>query len=146
MKYFKIKDNKTLDLFIVNSDEQPENSVLVTDDNSNFIMPKANDIVFTEVIEGATEKDMEDLRDLEVPLKAKNMKFRLALIQEGISVNSISQYIDSMPHSTEKEQMQTLWEYADFFERKDQVLINMAKQFKIKSSKLNQIFIIANNL
>lgn len=62
MKWYKIKDNETLELFIVTSDIQPENSVLVTDDNSNFIKPKANDIVFTEVVEGATEKELQELK------------------------------------------------------------------------------------
>lgn len=57
-KYFKIKDSQTLELFIVSSDEQPENSVLVTDENSNFIKPKANNIVFTQVVEGITPEEI----------------------------------------------------------------------------------------
>ena len=57
-KYFKIKDSQTLELFIVSSNEQPENSVLVTDENSNFIKPKANNIVFTKVVEGITEEEI----------------------------------------------------------------------------------------
>jgi ribosomal protein L19 len=65
-KYFKIKDNETLDLFIVSSDEQPENSVLVTAENSNFIKPKANSIVFTEVVEGITEEEITEINNQKI--------------------------------------------------------------------------------
>jgi hypothetical protein len=60
MEWYKIKDNETLELFIVNSDEQPENSVLVTAENSNFIKPIANSIVFTEVVEGITPEEIAE--------------------------------------------------------------------------------------
>lgn len=63
MKWFKIKDNETLELFIVNSDEQPENSVLVTDENSNFIKPKANNIIFTQVVEGITPEEIAEANE-----------------------------------------------------------------------------------
>jgi 5-bromo-4-chloroindolyl phosphate hydrolysis protein len=65
-KYFKIKDNETLDLFIVISDEQPENSVLLTDENSNFIKPKANSIVFTEVVEDAAKEEIAQINNQKI--------------------------------------------------------------------------------
>jgi hypothetical protein len=66
MKFYKIKDNETLELFIVSSEEQPENSVLVTDENSNFIKPKANSIVFTEVIESATKEEIDEINNQKI--------------------------------------------------------------------------------
>ena len=80
MKWFKIKDSETLELFIVNSEEQPENSVLVTDENSNFIKPKANNIIFTEVVEGITEEEITQFEqekfnelDIEYTQKISNL-------------------------------------------------------------------------
>ena len=61
MKWYKIKDNETLELFIVSSDEQPINSVLVTDKNSTFVKPIANSIDFTEVVEGATKEEIAEM-------------------------------------------------------------------------------------
>jgi hypothetical protein len=55
------------------------------------------------------------------------MKFRLALIKVGISINAINQAINAMPESPQKEQIQTLWDFADFFERTDATLISMAQ-------------------
>jgi len=65
-RYYKIKDNETLELFIVSSDEQPENSVLVTDENSNFIKPKANSIQFTEVVEGITPEEIAEYNNKKI--------------------------------------------------------------------------------
>lgn len=80
-RYYKIKDNETLELFIVSSDEQPENSVLVTDENSNFIKPKANDVKFTKVVETATD---EEIKALETPIEEINLVERIESLQTEI--------------------------------------------------------------
>jgi len=66
MKWYKIKDNETLELFIVSSDEQPINSVLVTDENSQFVKPIANNIDFTEVVEGATKEEIAEINNKKI--------------------------------------------------------------------------------
>lgn len=63
MKYYIIINKDTLELAVVDSKYKPENSVLVTDDNIDFIIPKANNIVFTEVVEGATLQEIEDIKN-----------------------------------------------------------------------------------
>lgn len=80
----------------------------------------------------------------QVPLTAKNMKFRLALIKAGISLNAINNAINSMPDGVQKEQIQTLWEFADFFERNDAILIGMAQSLGITNEQLDNFFIISN--
>jgi hypothetical protein len=65
-KYFKIKDSETLELFIVSSDEQPINSVLVTEENSQFVKPIANSIDFTEVVEGANKEEIAEINNQKI--------------------------------------------------------------------------------
>lgn len=110
-----------------------------------FISPKYNPITDT-VYESATEEEIAEANKVLVPSEVKNMKFRLALIKNGISVNQISQTINAMPESVQKEQIQTLWEYADFFGRTDKTLNAMALQFNISENQLDQLFILANTL
>jgi len=74
MKYYIIINKDTLELAVVDSKNKPKNSVLVTDDNIDFIIPKANNILFTEVVEGAdlveynaekTQQYLESLNQLQ---------------------------------------------------------------------------------
>ena len=119
----------------------PKNSIEIT--GENFIKP-----IFSngQIIEGATEQEIAEMEKAKIPIQVKNMKFRLALIKVGMSVNQISQAIEKMPQSNVKEQIQTLWEYADYFERNDKTLVAMAVQFGITTEQLDNLFILAETL
>jgi hypothetical protein len=109
--------------------------------NKDFINPFWNG---TEWVESATSEEIEAHQRSLIPQTAKNMKFRLALIKVGISINAINQAINAMPESPQKEQIQTLWDFADFFERTDATLISMAQILGITNEQLDNFFIISN--
>jgi hypothetical protein len=75
MKFYKIKDNETLELFIVSSDEQSINSVLVTEENSQFVKPIANSVDFTEVVEGATKEEIDEINNQKIE-ELNKMQFK----------------------------------------------------------------------
>ena len=74
------------------------------------------------------------------------MKFRLALIKSGIMPSSIDSVITQMPESAMKENIFTLWNFADYLERNDASLNYMAGQFNITHEQLDEIFINGNLL
>ena len=88
MKWYKIKDNETLELFIVSSDEQPINSVLVTDENSTFVKPIANSIDFTEVVEGATKDGLQEVEEPTI------IDLRNQLIDKQTEIEELIKVID----------------------------------------------------
>lgn len=81
-----------------------------------------------------------------VPIQVKNMKFRLALIKSGIMPSSIDSIITQMPEGAMKENIFTLWNFADYLERNDASLNYMAGQFNISQEQLDNLFILANTL
>ena len=74
------------------------------------------------------------------------MKFRLALIKSGIMPSSIDSVITQMPEGAMKENIFTLWNFADYLERNDVSLNYMAGQFNITHEQLDNLFILANTL
>ncbi len=85
-----------------------------------------------------------ELIEIPIPQTAKNMRFRLALIKSGISLKAINDAINLLPDGVQKEQIQTLWEFADFFERTDATFISMAQSLGITNEQLDNFFIISN--
>lgn len=111
------------------------------DNISDFIKP---DIIDNKVVETATPEEIAESKRSLIPHTAKNMKFRLALIKSGVSIKQIEQGIEAMPDSPQKEQIKTLWDFADFFERSDKTLCAMAQNFGITSEQLDNLFILSN--
>ena len=103
------------------------------------------DIVGFELIE-ATPEEIAELNKPIVPIQVKNMKFRLALIKSGIMPSSIDTAINQMPEGAMKENVFTLWNFADYLERNDGSLNYMAGQFNITHEQLDNLFILANTL
>lgn len=79
----------------------------------------------------------------EVPQKVKKLALKLALIKIGISTSNITNTIYAMPESLQKDELITLWEDADFFERNNESLNSMATSLGISSEQLDQLFILA---
>lgn len=100
--------------------------------------PEGGTLFVTDITEASVS--------VNVPEKATNLKFRLALIQVGILPSNIDLAIESMPSGSEKELIFTLWNYADYFERNDEKLILMANSMFIESEQLDGLFILADKL
>ena len=103
------------------------------------------DIVGFELIE-ATPEEIAEANKPKVPIQVKNMKFRLALIKSGIMPSSIDSVITQMPEGAMKENIFTLWNFADYLERNDESLNYMAGQFNITHEQLDNLFILSDTL
>ena len=103
------------------------------------------DIVGVEYVE-STEEEIAEANKPKGPIQVKNMKFRLALIKSGIMPSSIDTAITQMPEGAMKENIFTLWNFADYLERNDASLNYMAGQFNITHEQLDEIFINGNLL
>ena len=103
------------------------------------------DIVGVEYLE-ATPEEIAEANKPKVPIQVKNMKFRLALIKSGIMPSSIDTAITQMPEGAMKENIFTLWNFADYLERNDASLNYMAGQFNITHEQLDNLFILSDTL
>ena len=104
-----------------------------------------NGVATHEVID-FTPEEITEANKQKVPIQVKNMKFRLALIKSGIMPSSIDTAINQMPEGAMKENVFTLWNFADYLERNDVSLNYMAGQFNITHEQLDEIFINGNLL
>ena len=111
--------------------------------NGNFIDAVWNGTTF---MEGATLEEIAEANKPKVPIQVKNMKFRLALIKSGIMPSSIDTAINQMPEGAMKENIFTLWNFADYLERNDASLNYMAGQFNITHEQLDNLFILSDTL
>ena len=93
-----------------------------------------------------TSEEIEAINKAKVPKSVKNMKLRLALIQSGISISSIDAAIQAIEDTTVRESIQTMWEYAEYYERENTQLIAMAASLGITDEQLDQLFILAETL
>ena len=93
-----------------------------------------------------TSEEIEAINKAKVPKSVKNMKLRLALIQSGISISSIDAAIQAIEDTTVRESIQTMWEYAEYYERYNPQLIAMAASIGIIDEQLDQLFILAETL
>ena len=119
--------------------------VLYEENFINFLQWQANEeneIVFVEMF----SEEIAEANKLKVPIQVKNMKFRLALIKSGIMPSSIDTAINQMPDGAMKENVFTLWNFADYLERNDVSLNYMAGQFNITHEQLDNLFILSDTL
>ena len=117
--------------------------ILADEYSENFVSPIWNG---TEFIEGATPEEIAEANKPIIPIQVKNMKFRLALIKSGIMPSSIDTAITQMPEGAMKENIFTLWNFADYLERNDASLNYMAGQFNITHEQLDNLFILSDTL
>ena len=92
------------------------------------------------------QEEIAEANKPKIPIQVKNMKFRLALIKSGIMPSSIDSVITQMPESAMKENIFTLWNFADYLERNDASLNYMAGQFNITHEQLDNLFILSDTL
>ena len=125
------------------------NGILIPQDDTNELFQQRCDFLENggqfEILESTPEEIAEANKPI-VPIQIKNMKFRLALIKSGIMPSSIDSVITQMPEGAMKENIFTLWNFADYLERNDASLNYMAGQFNITHEQLDNLFILANTL
>ena len=132
----KIKNTQTNEIFI--RDDRNQNFIDFLQWQSN----EENEIVFVEMF----SEEIVESNKPKVPIQVKNMKFRLALIKSGIMPSSIDSFITQMPEGVMKENIFTLWNFADYLERNDVSLNYMAGQFNITHEQLDNLFILSDTL
>ena len=132
----KIKNTQTNEIFI--RDDRNQNFIDFLQWQSN----EENEIVFVEMF----SEEIAEANKPKVPIQVKNMKFRLALIKSGIMPSSIDSIITQMPEGAMKENIFTLWNFADYLERNDASLNYMAGQFNITHEQLDNLFILSDTL
>ena len=98
------------------------------------------------VVESITQEELNELNKPKVPDSISQMKFRLQLIINDISIASIYTMIDGIEDIKQKESIYAKWEYAVVFDRQDTTLSSMAQMLGISQIELDQIFIDGNNL
>jgi len=112
-----------------------------TIDNTDIIVKDINDIpagvYYIEV------QEEEPIIIVEVPQIVTNAQFRLALIEKGQSISNINAFINSKEEPL-RDVLNSLWEYANHFERQNPQLISMATLLGLTSEQLDNLFIIAN--
>ena len=125
------------------------NGILIPQDDTNELFQQRCDFLENggqfEIIE-STPEEIAEANKPKVPIQVKNMKFRLALIKSGIMPSSIDTAINQMPEGAMKENIFTLWNFADYLERNDASLNYMAGQFNITHEQLDNLFILSDNL
>lgn len=104
--------------------------------NDKALVPEG--IEFTEV-----EYNQFFMQQEQVPQIVTNAQFRLALIESGQSISAINAFINSKEEPL-RDVLNSLWEYANHFERQNTQLIAMAELLGLTSEQLDDLFILAN--
>lgn len=78
-----------------------------------------------------------------IPQVVTNAQLRLALIESGQSISNINAFINSQDEPL-KDVLNSLWEYANHFERYNPQLIAMADLLGLTSEQMDGLFILAN--
>jgi hypothetical protein len=113
----------------------------ITIETCNFIKPK---VVKGKLVEGATAEEIAEHNKPIVPQIVTNAQLRQALIQSDISIANITNFINAIEDVKQKETFQSLWEYANTFERFNPLLIQMSALLGITEAQMDQLFILAN--
>ena len=110
--------------------------------NENFIKPTWND---SEWIEGATPEEIEQANKPIVPQIARSMNFRLVLIKNGISMQSVYDLIANLP-SPQNELAYQMFEYATHYDRNNAMVNGLAQMMGISQEQLDDFFIQSEKL
>ena len=110
--------------------------------NGSFLNPIWNG---TDFIEGATPEEIAEANKAKVPQTARSMNFRLVLIQNGISMQSVYDLIDSLP-TPQSELAYQMFEYATDYDRNNAMVNALAQMTGISQEQLDDFFIQAENL
>ena len=110
--------------------------------NGNLINPIWNG---TEFIESATPEEIAEANKPIVPQTARSMNFRLVLIQNGISMQSVYDLIDSLP-TPQNQLAYQMFEYATHYDRNNAMVNGLAQMMGVSQEQLDDFFIQSENL
>lgn len=145
-KYLIYKDSRYFFTLITREIEYNSDVFELIETNENLGDFYINKWDGSKFVEGASAEEIKLFNGNVVPVKVTNAQFRLELINRGISISGILDYIKLMSDISVKERLLTLFEYANFFERNNVLLIQMANELNISEEELDQIFINAEKL
>lgn len=112
--------------------------------NMNFVKPILS-LENNTFIEGATPEEIAELNKPIVPQTARSMNFRLVLIQNGISMQSVYDLIDSLP-TPQNQLAYQMFEYATHYDRNNAMVNGLAQMMGISQDQLDDFFIQSENL
>lgn len=133
MKYFRTKYGNIID----------ENNQYIPMDESSELYAGYLDYLKNDEEILSTDYVLDFENKPEVPQIVTNAQFRLALIESGQSISNINAFINSQDEPL-KDVLNSLWEYANHFERQNPQLIGMAQLLGLTSEQLDDLFILAN--
>lgn len=99
----------------------------------------------SEWVEGATPEEIAEANKPIVPQTARSMNFRLVLIQNGISMQSVYDLIDSLP-TPQNQLAYQMFEYATHYDRNNAMVNGLAQMMGISQEQLDDFFIQSENL
>lgn len=102
------------------------------------------DIVGVDYVKSTPEEIAEANKPI-VPNVARSMNFRLVLIQNGISMQSVYELIASLP-SPQNELGYQMFEYATHYDRNNAMINGLAQMMGISQEQLDAFFIQSENL
>lgn len=109
----------------------------------SFLNPIWNGTAF---IEGATAREeIAEANKPKVPQTARSMNFRLVLIQNGISMQSVYDLIDSLP-TPQNQLAYQMFEYATHYDRNNTMINTLAQMMSISQEQLDDFFIQSEKL
>lgn len=109
--------------------------------NEIFQIPENSEI---EEFEG-TPEEIAEANKPKVPQTARSMNFRLVLIQNGISMQSVYDLIDSLP-TPQNQLAYQMFEYATHYDRNNAMINTLAQMMSISQEQLDDFFIQSENL
>lgn len=94
-----------------------------------------------------TEKDfVETIEPLFVPQTISLLKLRMQLIISGIDLNAIDIVISQIPDVTQRALTNERWKNADYFDRNNEMLNQVATVLGLTQPQIDDIFINGNKL
>lgn len=137
------------DDFLIKNSNKIINGQLVSDWQLTEVLP--NETLLkpiwngSEWIEGATAEEIAEANKPIVPSTARSMNFRLVLIQNGITMQSIYDIIASLP-SPNNELAYQMFEYATHYDRNNPMINTLAQIMGVSQEQLDDFFIQSENL
>ena len=124
------------------------NGILIPQDDTNELFQQRCDFLENggqfEIIESTPEEIVEANKPI-VQQTARSMNFRLVLIQNGISMQSIYDLIDSLP-TPQNQLAYQMFEYATHYDRSNAMVNGLAQMMGISQEQLDDFFIQSENL
>ena len=141
-RYFILRNEKTLEVIGAPYEEQPENSLPYF--NHNFVKPVFD--VFpnpTNVIEGATQEEIDAFNKGEVPFEVPLWRIRVIL-----KLMDLEQTVENVLNTFEEPNKTAalyLWQFGTIVERQSPTVLMLQQILELDNNQTDDIFIQANN-